>query len=199
MSLNHRKTSEEFPERNSFWAAEITLGGLTATRAGQTTSPRSRVLWPLEVADQTASLCIMHSLTATEADQTTNSSNGQKFDLKVAITSLTVQPWVVLRPDREVHRIFPMASFCSMGYKYSSILCKIALLAIWTAYILLRALSLHTQAFLDLLWLCEIIVLDSSVLELCGTSDSSRKRHQLVTLGGCHLLYGLEEWKPRAL
>jgi hypothetical protein len=42
-------------------------------------------------------------------------------------------------------------------------------------------------------------VLDLSVLELCGTSDSSSKHHRLVTLGGCHLLDGLEEWKPRAL
>jgi len=42
-------------------------------------------------------------------------------------------------------------------------------------------------------------VLDLSVLELCGTSDSSSKRHRLVTLGGCRLLDGLEEWKPRAL
>ena len=64
---------------------------------------------------------------------------------------------------------------------------------------LVRALSLHTQAFLDPLWVCEILVLDSSVLELCGTSDSSSKRHRLVTLGGCRLLDGLEEWKPRAL
>ena len=61
---------------------------------------------------------------------------------------------------------------------------------------LVRALSLHTQAFLDPLWVCEILVLDSSVLELCGTSDSSSKRHRLVTLGGCRLLDGLEEWKP---
>jgi hypothetical protein len=38
-------------------------------------------------------------------------------------------------------------------------------------------------------------VLDSSVLELCGTSDSSNKRHRLVTLGGCCLLDGLKEWK----
>jgi hypothetical protein len=36
-------------------------------------------------------------------------------------------------------------------------------------------------------------VLDSSILELCDTSDSSSKRHRLVTLGGCHLLDGLEE------
>jgi hypothetical protein len=61
---------------------------------------------------------------------------------------------------------------------------------------LLRALSLHTQALLDPLWVCEILVLDSSVLELCGTSDSSSKRHRLVTLGGCRLLDGLEDWKP---
>jgi hypothetical protein len=38
-------------------------------------------------------------------------------------------------------------------------------------------------------------VLDSSVLELCVTSDSSSKRHRLVTLGGCRLLDSLEEWK----
>jgi hypothetical protein len=38
-------------------------------------------------------------------------------------------------------------------------------------------------------------VLDLSVLELCGTSDSSSKCHQLVTLGGYLLLDGLEEWK----
>jgi hypothetical protein len=42
-------------------------------------------------------------------------------------------------------------------------------------------------------------VLDSSVLELCGTSDSSSKHHRIVTLGGCRLLDGFEEWKPRAL
>jgi hypothetical protein len=39
-------------------------------------------------------------------------------------------------------------------------------------------------------------MLDLSVLELCGTSDSSNKCHRLVTLGCCHLLDGLEEWKP---
>jgi hypothetical protein len=34
-----------------------------------------------------------------------------------------------------------------------------------------------TQAFLGLLWVCEILVLDSSVLELCDTSDFSSKHH----------------------
>jgi hypothetical protein len=63
----------------------------------------------------------------------------------------------------------------------------------------LRALSLLTEAFLDPLWVGEILVLDLSVLELCGTSDCSSKHHQLVTLGDCHLLDGLEEWKLRAL
>jgi hypothetical protein len=57
----------------------------------------------------------------------------------------------------------------------------------------LIALSLLTQAFLDPLWVCEILVLDSSVLEISGPSDSSTKHHQLVTLGDCHLLDGLEE------
>jgi hypothetical protein len=42
------------------------------------------------------------------------------------------------------------------------------------------------------LWVCEILVLDLSVLELCGTSDSSSKCHRLVTLGDCHLLDSLE-------
>jgi hypothetical protein len=42
-------------------------------------------------------------------------------------------------------------------------------------------------------------VLDLSVLKLYGTSDSSRKRHRLIPLGGCHLIDGLVEWKPRAL
>jgi hypothetical protein len=37
-------------------------------------------------------------------------------------------------------------------------------------------------------------VLDLNVLELCSTSDSLIKCHRLVTLGGCHLLDGLEEW-----
>jgi hypothetical protein len=45
------------------------------------------------------------------------------------------------------------------------------------------------------LWVCEIRVFDLSVLELCGTSDSSSKRHRLVTLRGYFLLDGLEEWK----
>jgi hypothetical protein len=39
-------------------------------------------------------------------------------------------------------------------------------------------------------------VLDLIVLELCGTSDSSSKHNRLVTLGGCRLLGGLEEWNP---
>jgi hypothetical protein len=64
---------------------------------------------------------------------------------------------------------------------------------------LLRAISFLTQAFLNPLWVCEILVLDSSVLELCGTTDSLSKRHWLVTHGGCHLLDGLEEWKQWAL
>jgi hypothetical protein len=38
-------------------------------------------------------------------------------------------------------------------------------------------------------------VIDLSALELCGTSDSSSKRHRLINLGGCRLLDGLEEWK----
>jgi hypothetical protein len=42
-------------------------------------------------------------------------------------------------------------------------------------------------------------VIDSSVLDLCGTSDSLSKHHRLVSLGGYRLLDGLEEWKPRAL
>jgi hypothetical protein len=36
-------------------------------------------------------------------------------------------------------------------------------------------------------------VLDLSVLELHDTSDSSSKRHRLVTLEGCRLLDNLEE------
>jgi hypothetical protein len=63
----------------------------------------------------------------------------------------------------------------------------------------LRAISFLTQAFLDSWWVCEIVVLDLSVFELCGTSDSSSKRHRLITFGGCRLLDGLEEWKSRAL
>jgi hypothetical protein len=35
---------------------------------------------------------------------------------------------------------------------------------------------------------CEILVSDLSVLELCDTSDSSSKCHQLVTLRGCRLI-----------
>jgi hypothetical protein len=35
-----------------------------------------------------------------------------------------------------------------------------------------------------------------SVLELCGTSDSSSKYRRLVALGGYHLLDSLEKWKP---
>ena len=36
------------------------------------------------------------------------------------------------------------------------------------------------------------------VFELWGTRESSSKHHQLVTLGGCHLLDGLEKWNRRA-
>jgi hypothetical protein len=63
----------------------------------------------------------------------------------------------------------------------------------------LRALSFLTQAFHDPLWVYEVLVLDLSALKLCGTSDSSIKCHRLVTLGGCRLLNGLEEWKPWAI
>jgi hypothetical protein len=44
------------------------------------------------VAGQTAILCIAHDLTATEAGQTANSSNGQKIEMKVVVTSLTDRP-----------------------------------------------------------------------------------------------------------
>jgi hypothetical protein len=39
-------------------------------------------------------------------------------------------------------------------------------------------------------------VLDLSVLELCGTSDSSSKHDQFIALGGYRLLDSLEERKP---
>jgi hypothetical protein len=107
------KPLRNFLKEIVFWASEIAPGGLTATMASQTGNPYSRVVWLPKVAGQTA-----------------NSSNGQNFDLKVAITSLTVWPWVVLQFDREVRRIFPRDSFWSMGYKYSSISFKIALFAI---------------------------------------------------------------------
>jgi hypothetical protein len=41
------------------------------------------------VAGQTVNLCIIYGLIAIEASQTANSSNDQKFDLKVANTSMT--------------------------------------------------------------------------------------------------------------
>jgi hypothetical protein len=81
------------------------------------------MVWPLEVASQTASLYIVHDLTA-------SSSNDQNFGLKVVVIFLVVLSGVALQSDREVHIIFPTARFFSMGYKYSSISCKIALFAI---------------------------------------------------------------------
>jgi hypothetical protein len=114
--------------------------------ADQTASPYSRVVWPPEVSGQTASLCIVCGLTATEAGQTARSSNGWSFELKVVVTTLTVWSPIALRSDREVRKIFPAASFWSVDYKYSSILCKVALLAISTAYLTLESpLPSHTS------------------------------------------------------
>jgi hypothetical protein len=127
-------------------------------------------------------------LTATKGDQTASSSNGRRYELKVVVTLLAVWPWVALWSDREIRSIFPMARFWSVGYKYSSILCKRWLLSISIAYLTLESpLPSHTSIPCPL-WVCEILVLDLSVLELCGTSDSSSKRHSLVTLGGCRIL-----------
>jgi hypothetical protein len=82
------------------------------------------------VASQTASLYIVHGLIAIEAGQTASSSNDQNFGLKVVVIFLVVLSGVALQSDREVHIIFPTARFFSMGYKYLSISCKIALFAI---------------------------------------------------------------------
>jgi hypothetical protein len=121
------------------------------------------------------------------------------FFKNIVVIVVAVWPQVILRPDREMRKIFPTTSFWSVAiYTHPSH-------ARWVSWPFqqhtwpLRALSFLTQAFLDPLWVFEILVLDLSVLELCGTSDSSSKHHRLVTLGGCRLLDGLEEWKPRAL
>jgi hypothetical protein len=124
-------------------------------------------------------------------------SDRQHLQQMIFLEFLPFPPW---QSDYELHcsltelcRIFPMASFWSVGYKYSSNSCKTSLLVISIAYLTLeRPLLPHTS----IPWVCEILMHDLSVLELCGTSDSSSKHHLIVTLGGCHLLDSLEEWKP---
>jgi hypothetical protein len=140
---------------SDYWSSRNLLSGYSSTEVciecpgdplaiwplpgvGQTASPCSMVVWPLEV---------IHSVTAIEVGQTASSSNGQKIDLKVVVTTLMIWLWVVLWSDCEVRRILPMTSFWSMGYKYSSILCKIALLAIWTAYLTLEHPLLSQTSF----------------------------------------------------
>jgi hypothetical protein len=173
--------------------------GLTATRAGQTANPCSRVVQSPEVAGLAANLYIVYGMTTTEACQTANSSNGQNLKLKVVVAIVTIWLRIELRYDRQVHRIFSTTSFWSVCYTYSSISCKMTLLAIWIAYLILEStLPLHTSIPWSI-----VGVWDSSAwfewVELCGTRDSSSKRHRLVTLRGCRLLDGLEEWKPWAL
>jgi hypothetical protein len=148
---------------------------------------------------QTANLCIAHGLTTGEASQTASTSNGQISNLKVAITNLTFWLPIALRSDREVHKIFQWLVFEVWAInthpsraRYLSWSCE---LHTW----LLGALSFLIQAFLDPLWMCEILLIDLSVLDLCGTSDSLSKHHRLISIGGYRLLDGLEEWKPWAL
>jgi hypothetical protein len=171
--------------------------------ASLTTSPYFRVVWPLGVVGLTTSLCIAHGLIATEVGQTANSSNDRKFDLKVVIITIMVKPWVVLWSDCELYCGLTMKCIESS----EQLVFRVWVINTHPAHarylswsfelhtLLLRVLFFLTQALLDPLWVCEILVLDLSVLELCGTSDSSSKHHWLVTLGGCRLLDGLE-WKP---
>jgi hypothetical protein len=181
-----------FLERLSALEAEIPPGGLTA-------SPYSRGVWPPEVAGLTASLCIVHSLITIKADQTAGSSNGQNVNLKVVVASVRVWLWIELLSDHQARRILPTASFLSVGYKYFSISCKIALLVIWNAYLTPES---HLPSHTSFLWSI-VGVWDSSTwfewFELYGTKDSSSKHHQLITLRGCRLLDGFEEWKSWAL
>jgi hypothetical protein len=88
--LNHRKNSEGFPERKSFWAVETTPHGLAATEGGQTASLCNiRGLTTTEVS-QIANLCIVHDLIATEASQTASTFNDQNLKLKVGVATVMV-------------------------------------------------------------------------------------------------------------
>jgi hypothetical protein len=155
-------------------ASEWPPSGLTATRVGQTVSLCFRVVWPLPrpVRPPTPPM------------------------IRFWIWKLTLQLW---QSDRELN--YGPTAKCTESFQR-------LVFGVWainthpshTRYLswpfklhtwLLRSLSFLTQAFLDPLWVCEM--LDSSVLELCGTSDSSSKHLRLVTLGGCRLLDGLEE------
>jgi hypothetical protein len=181
--------STEAPKNTEKILFLLKIEGAERPRHGLTTTEGS----------QTANLCIAHGLTATEADETASTSNGQILNLKIVIATVTVWPWIELRVDHQVCRLFAMTSVWSVGYKYPSISCKIALLAIWTAYLTLESpLPSHTSFPWSI-----VGVWDPSAwfewFELCGTRDSSNKHHPLVTLGGCHLLEGLEEWKLWAL
>jgi hypothetical protein len=135
---------------------------------------------PMFKSGLTTSLCIAHGLAATRVGQTASTSNSQIWNLKVVVAIVTVWPQIELRSDRQVRKNYPPASLWSVGYKYPSISCKISLLVIWIAYLTLESpLSLsHTSPYRSI-----VSVWGSSAwFELCGTSDSSSKRHRLVTL-----------------
>jgi hypothetical protein len=128
-------------------ASEWSLSNLIATRAGQI-----------------ASLCIAYGLITTRAGQTASTSNGQISNLKVAIAIVMVWLQIGLRSDHQMCRNVPTASFWSVGYNTHPSRASYLSWPFEQHTWLLRALSLHTQVFLDPLWVCQILVLDSSDL-----------------------------------
>jgi hypothetical protein len=156
-------------------------------------------VWPSGVADLTDSFCIVLDLTVIGLGQTASTSNGRISILKVIIAIMMVWPQIELRSVHQMRINFPTTSFLSMGYKYPSISCKINLLVIWISYLTFES---PPPSHTSLSWSI-IGVWDSSTwfewFKLYDTNDSSSKHHRLVTLGGFHLLDGLEEWKSWVL
>jgi hypothetical protein len=129
----------EIPWRNFHWRScfERTRQALAVwlpPGAGQTASLCSRVVWPPPGADQTASLCsrVVWPPLGAVWPPTLPMVN---FFENITIIIVEVWPRVVMWSNREMHRIFPTASFWSVGYIYSFISCKMGLMAISTAYL----------------------------------------------------------------
>jgi hypothetical protein len=83
-------------------------------------------VWPPPGVGQTVGLCSRAVWPQPRAVWPLAPPTVKNFQIKVVVTSLTAWSWVALRFNRKVRIIFPTANFWSVGYKCSSISCKIS-------------------------------------------------------------------------